>query len=74
MSVTDHKAIVREEFTRQANAYANAAIITDEDRLVRLVAAIDPEGAVSAQSKSQPGLVMSRWRWRRDAAKWSGST
>ena len=38
----DHKAIVREEFTRQADAYARAAVITDEDRLTRLVGAIAP--------------------------------
>ena len=38
----DHKAIVREEFTRQAQAYASAAVITDADRLARLVRAIDP--------------------------------
>lgn len=36
----DHKAIVREEFTRQADAYARAAVITDEDRLARLIGAI----------------------------------
>lgn len=40
--MTDHKAIVREEFTRQADAYARAAVITDEDRLARLVTAIAP--------------------------------
>ena len=39
----DHKAIVREEFTRQAQAYANAAVITDAERLARLVRAIDPD-------------------------------
>jgi ubiquinone/menaquinone biosynthesis C-methylase UbiE len=40
--VIDHKAIVREEFTRQAEAYARAAVITDADRLARLVGAIAP--------------------------------
>jgi ubiquinone/menaquinone biosynthesis C-methylase UbiE len=40
--VIDHKAIVREEFTRQAHAYARAAVITDEDWLTRLVGAIAP--------------------------------
>ncbi|MGD0288151.1 MAG: methyltransferase domain-containing protein [Candidatus Binataceae bacterium] len=38
----DHKATVREEFTRQAQAYASAAVITDAERLARLVNAIDP--------------------------------
>jgi ubiquinone/menaquinone biosynthesis C-methylase UbiE len=37
-----HKATVREEFTRQAQAYASAPVITDADRLARLVRAIDP--------------------------------
>lgn len=40
--MVDHKAIVREEFTRQADAYARAAVITDEDRLARLVGEIAP--------------------------------
>jgi ubiquinone/menaquinone biosynthesis C-methylase UbiE len=39
---SDHKATVREEFTRQANAYASAPIITDAERLARLVHAIEP--------------------------------
>jgi ubiquinone/menaquinone biosynthesis C-methylase UbiE len=38
----DHKAVVREEFTRQADAYAAAPAITSEDRLARLAAAMDP--------------------------------
>ena len=38
----EHKATVREEFTRQAQAYASAAVITDAERLARLVNAIDP--------------------------------
>ena len=37
-----HKAAVRDEFTRQAPAYATAAVITDAQRLARLVEAIDP--------------------------------
>ena len=40
--VRDHNAIVREEFTRQADAYAAAPVITDADRLARLVRAINP--------------------------------
>ncbi len=38
----DHKAVVREEFTHQAKAYATASAITNEDRLSRLVTAISP--------------------------------
>lgn len=38
----DHSSIVREEFTRQADAYAAAAVITSQERLDRLVAAIGP--------------------------------
>ncbi len=44
MNVIDHKTIVREEFTRQADAYANSAAITDQDRLARLITAIAPQG------------------------------
>lgn len=44
MSVTtsDHKATIREEFTRQAEAYAAAPSIRDPDRLKRLVEAVNP--------------------------------
>jgi ubiquinone/menaquinone biosynthesis C-methylase UbiE len=38
----DHKTIVREEFTRQADAFAAAAVITSETRLSRLIDAIRP--------------------------------
>jgi ubiquinone/menaquinone biosynthesis C-methylase UbiE len=38
----DHKAIIREEFTRQAEAYAAAAPIKDPERLKRLVEAVNP--------------------------------
>jgi ubiquinone/menaquinone biosynthesis C-methylase UbiE len=38
----DHKALVREEFTRQAEAYAAAVPIKDPDRLRRLVEAVNP--------------------------------
>ncbi len=37
-----HKAVVREEFTRQAEAYAAAAPIRDPERLKRLVEAVGP--------------------------------
>jgi ubiquinone/menaquinone biosynthesis C-methylase UbiE len=42
VETNDHKATVREEFTRQADAYASAAVITDAERLARLVRAINP--------------------------------
>jgi len=38
----DHKTIVREEFTRHAEAHAAAAPIRDPDRLRRLVEAVNP--------------------------------
>jgi ubiquinone/menaquinone biosynthesis C-methylase UbiE len=37
-----HKTIVREEFTRQAEVYAATPLISDAQRLARLVDAIDP--------------------------------
>ncbi|HKV53344.1 MAG TPA: methyltransferase domain-containing protein [Candidatus Binataceae bacterium] len=54
----DHKTIVREEFTRQADSYASAAIITDEDRLAKLVAAINPSVSDRAiEVATGPGYV-----------------
>jgi len=54
----DHKAAVRAEFTRQAQAYASAAVITDADRLARLVQAIDPTPADRAlEIATGPGYV-----------------
>lgn len=56
--MTDHKTIVREEFTRQADAYARAAVITDEDRLARLVGAIAPAPDYRAiEIATGPGYV-----------------
>jgi ubiquinone/menaquinone biosynthesis C-methylase UbiE len=58
MSATDHKAIVREEFTKQADAYASAAVITDADRLARLIAAIAPEDNQRAiEIATGPGYI-----------------
>jgi ubiquinone/menaquinone biosynthesis C-methylase UbiE len=58
MSAIDHKAVVREEFTRQADAYARAAVITDQDRLARLVAAIAPQSDAQAiEIATGPGYV-----------------
>ena len=55
---SDHKAIVREEFTRQAQAYASAAVITDADRIARLVHAIDPKPTDRAlEIATGPGYV-----------------
>lgn len=54
----DHKAIVREEFTRQADAYAAAAVITSEERLARLVGAIRPaRDARALEVATGPGYV-----------------
>lgn len=57
-SSQDHKAIVREEFTRQADAYAAAAVITSEARLERLIAAIRPgRDARALEVATGPGYV-----------------
>lgn len=54
----DHKAIVREEFTRQAVAYAAAPVITDAERLARLVRAINPQPEARAvEVATGPGYV-----------------
>lgn len=54
----DHKAAVRAEFTRQAQAYASAAVITDADRLARLVRAIEPAATDRAlEIATGPGYV-----------------
>lgn len=54
----DHKAVVREEFTRQADAYAAAAVITSEARLARLVGAIKPARSARAlEVATGPGYV-----------------
>jgi ubiquinone/menaquinone biosynthesis C-methylase UbiE len=39
---SDHKAVIREEFTRQAEAYAAAPPIRDPERIERLVKAVNP--------------------------------
>jgi protein-L-isoaspartate O-methyltransferase len=58
MSSIDRTAIVREEFTRQTDAYASAVVITDQDRLGRLVPAIAPEGDQRAiEIATGPGYV-----------------
>jgi ubiquinone/menaquinone biosynthesis C-methylase UbiE len=41
-SSSDHKEVVRQEFTHQAQAYAASPMISDQDRLNRLVQAVQP--------------------------------
>lgn len=58
IETNDHKAAVREEFTRQAKAYAVAPVITDGERLARLVRAIDPQRSDRAlEVATGPGYV-----------------
>jgi ubiquinone/menaquinone biosynthesis C-methylase UbiE len=58
IETNDHKAAVREEFTRQAKAYAAAPVITDGERLARLVRAIDPQpGDRAIEIATGPGYV-----------------
>jgi len=58
METNDHMATVREEFTRQAKAYAAAPVITDAERLARLVQAIDPgPGDRALEIATGPGYV-----------------
>ncbi|MGH7987955.1 MAG: class I SAM-dependent methyltransferase [Candidatus Binataceae bacterium] len=53
-----HNDVVREEFTRQADAYATAPAITDADRLARLVNAIQPPPTARAlEIATGPGHV-----------------
>ena len=64
----EHKDLVREEFTRQANDYATAPAIRDAEHLRKLVEIVAPP-PMRACWKSRPGRGMSRWRLRRCAAK-----
>jgi ubiquinone/menaquinone biosynthesis C-methylase UbiE len=58
METVDHKATVREEFTRQAKAYAAAPVINDTQRIARLVCAIDPQAIDRAlEIATGPGYV-----------------
>jgi len=53
-----HKAVVREEFTRQAEAYAKAEAITNAQRLERLVTATNPASDARAlEVATGPGYV-----------------
>ena len=42
-SQSDHKAVVRHEFTRQAAAYAANPLVADRSQLMRLVQAVRPQ-------------------------------
>jgi ubiquinone/menaquinone biosynthesis C-methylase UbiE len=54
----EHKSVVQESFTRQAEAYAAAPVITDPERLRRLVEAIAPaRGAHALDVATGPGLL-----------------
>lgn len=55
---TDHKALVQQEFTQQAQAYASNASIRDPDRLERFVGAVRPSsGARVLDVATGPGYV-----------------
>jgi ubiquinone/menaquinone biosynthesis C-methylase UbiE len=55
---TGHKAVVREEFTKQADAFAAAPAITNEERLARLITAIQPSpNAQALEVATGPGYV-----------------
>ncbi|MBZ5537641.1 MAG: methyltransferase domain-containing protein [Acidobacteriia bacterium] len=53
-----HKQQIREEFTKQARAYASSADIHDPGRLLRLVNAVDPDpNARVLETATGPGYV-----------------
>jgi ubiquinone/menaquinone biosynthesis C-methylase UbiE len=55
---SDHKAVVRREFTQQAQAYAANPSIADHARLARLVQAVHPEPLASVLDVATgPGYV-----------------
>jgi ubiquinone/menaquinone biosynthesis C-methylase UbiE len=54
----DHKSVVRDEFTKQADAYAAAPVIASEERLAWLVAAVAPRPSDRAvEVATGPGYV-----------------
>ncbi len=58
----DHKDTVREEFTKQADAYAATSSIADPDRVARLVQAIDPSAEARVlEVATGPGYVALRF-------------
>ncbi|HJU28174.1 MAG TPA: class I SAM-dependent methyltransferase [Candidatus Binataceae bacterium] len=57
-AANDHKAVIRAEFTKQADAYAAAAVIKAEERLARLVAGVAPQPSDRAvEIATGPGYV-----------------
>lgn len=55
---TDHKSTVREEFTKQASEYADSSIITDPDKINRLIRATGaPPEARVLEVATGPGHV-----------------
>ena len=57
-SSPDHKSVVREEFTQQAQAYAANPLIKNTDRLATLVQAVRPQtGARVLDVATGPGYV-----------------
>ncbi len=54
----DHKAVVRQEFTEQAQAYAASSLVKNPDRLAALVQAVRPHPGVSVLDiATGPGYV-----------------
>lgn len=55
---SDHKTSVREEFTEQAESYANSAVVTDSNKIKRLLRATDvPASARVLEVATGPGHV-----------------
>ena len=53
-----HKASIREEFTEQADSYANSSLLTDTDKVERLVDATGvPSSAQVLEVATGPGHV-----------------
>ena len=69
----EHKDLVREEFTRQANDYATAPAIRDAEHLRKLVELVAPPSDARVLELAT-GRGMSRWRLLPSAAKSSAST
>ena len=57
METQDHKALVRDEFTRQANAYAAAPVISDAEQLRKLVERSRRRGIARLEIATGPGYV-----------------
>jgi ubiquinone/menaquinone biosynthesis C-methylase UbiE len=58
LSSSDHKTVVRQEVTHQAQAYAANPVVANRDRLARLVQAVHPQsGAYVLDVATGPGYV-----------------